>query len=315
MIKTHKQIQMHFILSLFAFLSITSAFLTSQDPEPKIKIITSIFPLQEFTRAIIGDRGEVSLLLPPGAEIHSWRPRPSDILKISRSDVFIYTGPSLEPWIEDFLKAINNPDLRILTASDNVALIDKGDEHTHHEESHSHENKDPHFWLDFELDQNLIDRIESLLSEIDPDSKSYYRNNASLYKDKLARLDQKYKKALQSCDQRTFILGGHAAFGYLSHRYNLHQISLYGLNPDSEPTPRQLTEIVDLAKKYRVEVIFFEEYISDKLAKVIAREVGANVLLLNPGSNLSVRQINSGLTFIDIMEKNLENLKNGLNCR
>ena len=90
---------------------------------------------------------------------------------------------------------------------------------------------------------------------------------------------------------------------------------MYGLNPDSEPSPKQLTEVVDLAKKYKVDVIFFEEYVSDKLAKVIAKEIGANILLLNPGANLSAEQIISGLTFIEIMEKNLENLKNGLNCK
>jgi zinc transport system substrate-binding protein len=197
-----------------------------------------------------------------------------------------------------------------------MTMIDGAHEHSHElEESHAHEAKDPHFWLDFEIDQNLIDRIEKLFSEIDPENSTYYKKNAGRYKEKLENLDQKYRTILRSCTQRSFIIGGHAAFGYLAKRYNLNQISLYGINPDSEPTPKQLAEVVKLARKHNVEVIFFEEFVSDKLAKVLAKEVGARVSLLNPGSNLSSAQIRSGMTFIDIMERNLESLRNGLNCR
>jgi zinc transport system substrate-binding protein len=303
------------LLGFFGFLYFVSLISAPQSQQAKIRIMTSIFPLKEFTKAIVGDRGEVSLLLPPGAEIHSWRPRPSDIVNISRSDVFIYVGPSLEPWIEEILNAVKNPKLKSLEASKGMTLIDEEGEHVHHEEEHAHGAKDPHFWLDFEIDQRLIDRIEKFFSDIDTENSGYYRKNAALYNEKLERLDQKYSDALLSCVQRNFIIGGHAAFGYLARRYNLYQISLYGINPDSEPTPKQLTEVVELAKMHNVRVIFFEQFVSDKLAKVLAKEVGAQVSLLNPGSNLSSEQIRSGTTFIDIMEKNLESLKNGLNCR
>jgi zinc transport system substrate-binding protein len=110
-------------------------------------------------------------------------------------------------------------------------------------------------------------------------------------------------------------LGGHAAFGYLARRYNLNQIALYGLSPDSKPTPRKLAEVVNLAEEHQIKVIYFEDYVSDELAKVIAKEVGAKILVLNAGANISQEQLKSGTTFLEIMEKNLEILKHGLCCR
>jgi len=110
-------------------------------------------------------------------------------------------------------------------------------------------------------------------------------------------------------------LGGHSAFGYLARRYNLKQIALYGLSPDSKPSPRQLVEIVELAKKHKIKIIYFEKYISHELARVIAQEVGAKTLVLNPAANLSRKELESGVTFFDIMERNLKNLKNGLLCQ
>lgn len=95
----------------------------------------------------------------------------------------------------------------------------------------------------------------------------------------------------------------------------MHQISLYGLSPDSKPTPKQLVEVVELARKHKIKVIFFEIYVSNELAEVIAREVGARTMVLNPGANLTEDQLKSGITFFDIMELNLENLRNGLVCK
>jgi zinc transport system substrate-binding protein len=288
----------------------------------KIKIITSVFPLEEFAEAVAGKRGEVSLLLPPGAEIHTWRPRASDIIRLSSADVFIYVGAALEPWLHDLMKSVKNPELRALEASQGLSLLGEKAEQPKHEEKknaeeHNHEHPvvDPHVWLDFENDQIIVDRIEAILSELFPEGRPFFRRNALIYKKKLRELDQKYQKGLNNCLQRTFILGGHAAFGYLAKRYRLKQIALYGLSPDSKPTPRKLAEVVDLAKEHQIKVIYFENYVSDELAKVMAKEVGAETLVLNAGANISKEQLKSGMTFLEIMEKNLENLRYGLHCQ
>ena len=286
----------------------------NSDASKKIRIVTSVFPLFEFAGAVSGERGEVSLLLPPGAEIHTWQPRPSDIIRLSSADLFIYIGADLEPWLHDLLKSVRNPNLRVLEASLGIPLIDEeGIVHEGHENEHG--AHDPHIWLDFKNDQMIVDKIAAVLSEMTPEGSSIFKKNASVYKEKLQGLDQKYEDGLKDCVHRTVILGGHAAFGYLARSYNLRQISVYGLSPDSRPTPKKLIEVVELAKKYGIKVIFFEIYLSDELAKVLAEEVGARTLVLNPGANLTREQLKSGKTFFDIMEENLEKLKDGLICK
>jgi len=303
-----------FFLRFFLILVIFGFQAQDLDAAKKIRVVTSVFPLLEFAEAVSGERGEVSLLLPPGAEIHTWQPRPSDIIRLSSADLFIYIGADLEPWLHDLLKSVRNPNLSVLEASRGIPLIDEeGIVHNGHEREHG--AHDPHIWLDFKNDQMIVDKIVVILSEMDPDGSSIFKRNAFIYKEKLQKLDQKFKDGLKNCVHQTIILGGHAAFGYLARSYDLRQISLYGLSPDSSPTPKKLIEVVELAKKYRIRVIFFEIYVSDELAKVLAGEVGARTLVLNPGANLTKEQLKSGKTFFDIMEENLENLKDGLDCK
>lgn len=275
--------------------------------------MTTIFPLKEFAHAVSGDWGTVDLLLPPGAEIHTWQPKPSDLVKLSSADVFIYIGTELEPWVDDILRSVKNPDLHVVKASEGLTLL--GNEGGDDPHDHEHGALDPHIWLDFTNDKKIIDRIAGVLSKVAPDKQAIFKNNANTYKQKLQALDEKYRKNLEKCDQKTIVLGGHAAFGYLARRYRLSQISLYGLSPNSKPTPRQLIEVIDIVKKKGIGAIFFEVNVSSELARVIAEETGAKTLVLNPGASLPRKQKNSGITFLNIMEKNLESLKNGLRCR
>jgi zinc transport system substrate-binding protein len=304
------------ILSLLFF----SLIISSKGSAKDFSIVTTIFPLKEFAHAVGGERVNVNLLLPPGAEPHTWEPRPSDIIKLSHADIFIYTSAEMEPWIQRVLKSINNPKLIIIEASQGLPLLSIDNLPQPHDENFtkknpSHGGVDPHFWLNFEYDQKVVDKIANALSKKDPEGAEYYRTNAEKYKKKLQDLDLKYKKELNNCKCREFIVGGHSAFSYMAKRYELKQISLYSINPNSEPTPKKMAEVIKLAKQYQVRAIYFEEMVSDKLAKVIAKEVGAKVLVLNPGANLKRKQIDSGVTFLSLMEKNLDNLKYGLICK
>lgn len=299
-----------FFLCGFFIIGLLSIHPQNQGASKRIQIMTSVFPLMEFAKAVSGERGEVSLLLPPGAEIHTWQPRPSDIIRLSSARLFVYIGSNLEPWINDILKSVKNPGLKVIEASQGFSLIGDEAHNSHHEQ----EMKDPHIWLDFGYDQMIVDRIAAVLSVMEPDSAPAFEKNALACKEKLKKLDQKFRDGLKDCLQRTFIIGGHAAFSYLARRYDLHQVSLYGLSPDSAPTAKKLVEAVELAKKQKINVIFFEIQVSSKLAKILADEVGARTLVLNPGANLTREQLKSGVSFFDIMERNLENLKDGLIC-
>jgi len=301
------------VFSLFLSLASVFSLSFSASARPRIKILTTVFPLMEFAREVARERGGVGLFLPPGAEVHTWQPRFSDMEKLSRADVFVYIGQGLEPWAVDVLRSVRRPGLKVLEIGRDLPLLRDGQEGL--SRGHESESLDPHLWLDFEIDEILVGRIQSLLTEIEPDQADVFARGASAYKEKLKRLDGDYRKAFEQCELNAFIFSGHAAFGYLARRYHLRQISAYGMSPDSTPTPKDLARIIEMAGQLRVPTIFYETGAGPKLARQIAASIGADVLPLNPGHTLTKRELDSGTTFLDLMRMNLENLRHGLHCR
>jgi len=303
-------------LTPFVFLLVASVAypLGLGSDHPKAKIIATIFPLKEFAAAVAGEKGQVEQLIPPGAGVHTWQPRPSDLVKIVSSDLFIYIGANLEPWIKDILKEAAGKKTRIIEVA---GLMDFKEFEGEREERdrHGHGLLDPHVWLDFEAAQKICDILADSFSSIDPAGEPYFRANAASYKARLQKLDSDYKAAFQRCAGKTFVLAGHAAFGYLAKRYGLEQVSLYGLSPDAQPSPKRLIEVTELARRLDIKVVFFESSASPDLARTLAHELGARTLVLYPGHNLTRREILEGTTFIDIMKENLRSLKDGLGCR
>jgi len=276
-------------------------------------VVCSLFPIFAFACPVGGERAETALLLPPGVEPHSWEPKPSDFIAVSQADLFIYVHEFLEPWAANIISSVNHPEqLTVLKAATEVAPLQTASSTTGHD--HRDQLLDPHIWLDFNHDQNVVKRISDSLSSIDPVNAAYYKKNAKAYNQKLQAMDIQYKKELSTCKHRCFVFGGHSAFGYLARRYGLQQIPLYGISSDSQPTPRQLAAIVEQAKDLQVKYIFFEVMVNPKLARVIADEVGAGTLVINPGSNLNSMELSQGVTFLSIMARNLVSLKKGLSC-
>ncbi len=295
-------------LPLLLGLCIVYGLPTPASPRPApLKIIASIFPLREFAKEIAGDRGEVSLLLPPGAGVHTWQPRASDILRLSSADLFIQVGAGLEPWIHGLLKSSTSPRLRVLVVADSLPLEE-------HWEGDGKKESDPHVWLDFGLDMVIADLIAAKLTEIDPLSASIFQAGAARLKQKLQKLDAAYSQGLRRCASKSLIIGGHAAFGYMAKRYGLEELSLSGLSPDAEALPSRLMLALAWGKEHRVRAVFTEANANPQMAEVLAKELRAEVLVLHPGGNLNKKEWESGRSFFDIMEENLANLKRGLAC-
>lgn len=310
-----KTLSLGSILSLTFLLPMASSFSQSR---PNPKVITSLFPLQEFAKAVGGERVKAELLLPPGMEPHTWEPKPSDVGKISKADIFIYLGRPMELWVDDLLKSAKSDRLQVVEVSQGLPLLEADDPEpggAGHSRGHPLSRKlDPHVWLDFSLDLKIVDKIAAAFSAKDPANASFYMANAEAFRSKLDALDRRYQQSLAKCRYRQIVHGGHSAFAYLAKRYGLQQIALYGLNPNAEPTPKKLAELIQATQKHRVKVIYFEEFINPKLAQVLAKEAGIGTLVLNPGANLTREQMKRKVTFLELMEKNLQNLCKGLEC-
>jgi zinc transport system substrate-binding protein len=282
----------------FLFFLVVLLNSTLNAAENKLTVITTLFPLYDFARNVGQDKVVVTLLLPPGVEAHSFEPTASDVMKVARADIFIYTSTLMEPWVEKFITGVDNKKLLVVEASSGFT------------------GKDPHTWLDFTMAMAMVDRIREALIARDPANQAFYLTAAKRYDQKLVELDARFREGLAGCQNKVLIHGGHFAFGYLAQRYHLPYIAAYqGFSPDAEPTPRNLAELVDKIKQYNVKYIFYEELISPRVAEVLSQETGAQLLKLSAAHNLTRAEMDQGISFIDIMNADLENLKKGLLCQ
>ena len=269
-------------------------------------VVASIFPLYEIARDVGGPNAEAYLLLPPGADPHSWEPTPQDLLYITRADVLFVVGHGLEPWFEDLAKALVKKGPRLLLASQGAPLLSLKD--------HAQGAIDPHIWLDFRWDAVLAKRLGKILAQIDPKHTEGYLARAQATAQRFLALDRTYRHTLSQCRCQTLVLAGHAAFGYLARAYQLKMVSLAGLSPEAEPTPQALAHLIKLLKKQGITAIFYEHPPSRRFAETLARETGARLFYLTPGASLTQEEYEKGLSFFDLMKKNLDHLRKGLQC-
>ena len=282
----------------------------------KIIVVTTLFPLYDFAKHVGGDLAEVTLLLPPGMEPHSFEPRPSDIMKLNRADLFIYTSSAMEPWADSILKGLQNKDLVVIQSSRGIRAEKLSEENEHrHDQGQHPESVDPHIWLDFSNSIKMVENIRDGFVTKDPGRKETYEKSAAAYIAELKKLDDRYRENLRGCRKNIIINGGHFAFSYMAHRYGFRYVSAYGVSPNAEPTAADLARILKLIRDNDLRYLFHEELISPRVAEALSREAGVSLLKLQPADNLTRDDFDRGETFLSLMEKNLENLKKGLQCQ
>ncbi len=162
----------------------------------------------------------------------------------------------------------------------------------------------------------MVDTIAAALIARDPDGRELYAKRADAYKKRLRDLDSRFEVGLSDCRHQTILYAGHFAFGYFARRFGLDHVSPYkGFAPNSEPGPRQIAELTDRMKNGGFRHIFYEEGVEPKIARVVSRETGAEMLLLHGAHNLGRDELAEGATYLSIMEDNLGRLRRGLECR
>jgi zinc transport system substrate-binding protein len=281
----------------------------------KLQVVTSLFPLYDFVRQIGGDQVEVTLLLPPGVEAHSFDPKPEDILRVNRAGLFIYTHKAMELWAATIAASVDPKKVTIVDASIGTQLRQSSGHGDEHDADAPHAGViDPHLWLDFANAQVMVGTIAQAMAKKDPVHGELYAANAAAYRDRLDTLDAAYRTALADCKKRTLLQGGHFALGYLTARYGLKYHAAAAVNPEAEPTAATMAALVQQMRRNNLHYLFSEELVSPKLAQTIAKEAGGAVLLLSAAHNISKADLEQGITFVEIMERNLKNLQIGLEC-
>lgn len=282
----------------------------------KLQVVATLFPLYDFAKRIGGEQAEVTLLLPPGVEPHSFEPRPEHVVRVNRSDLFLYTNEAMEPWAANIISGLDRGKVVIVEGGKGIQLAQvpasAGSHGDGHGAGHGGKDVDPHIWLDLDHARHIAENIRDAYVARDPARKAYYEQNAAKLTAELAALDARFRQTLEQSPKKVLLHGGHYAFGYLARRYGLKYVSASAVNADAEPTPARLAELVQLMRRERLNYVYTEELLSPRVAETIARETGAKVLMLNAGHNVTRDDLERGASFVSIMEENLKNLKTGL---
>ena len=286
--------------------------------EGKVNVITTFYPIYEFTAEIGGGDANVINLLPVGVEPHDWTPRSQDIISTSKAQLFLYNGAGLEGWVPNFLKSLDGDSkTKAVEVSQGVKLIttDEDDGHDHGHEGEGAEadehgdslHTDPHTWVSPKSALVMAKNIKDSLQAVDPAHSAGYEERYQKLADRLSALDLKFTEELGKLPNKEIVVS-HQAFAYLARDYGLSQHAIMGLSPDAEPRGQDLVKLAALVKEEGIRYIFFEELVSDKLAKTLASETGVSTMVLNPVEGLTEAQQKNGDNYFTLMEKNLQNL-------
>jgi len=294
------------ISSLFVWNS-DQAFVSAISDSTEISVIASFYPLYEFTKQVGQDNVKISLLVPPGVEPHNWEPTITDLQKMYESNLIVINGIGFENWIVNF-NAVNSK-VSVVDTSYGITPIRVNLENNL--DLLGNESKrfttDPHIWLNPITIKVQVQNIANALIELDPENGNYYQKNADSYKLELDILDKKIRDELSKCNKKDFF-AFHNAFSYFAREYGLNQHTvLKSMDPLEDPSPKDIKEVIDLAKTLETKVIFTEEFVNPKVAQVIADETSSKLLVLSP-----LEFGDENRTYLERMEQNLSNLKEAL---
>ena len=305
--------------------------------EARISVVTTIFPPYDFVREIAGDRVELKMLLKPGEESHSYEPTPQDIIAIQESDVFIYTGGENDVWVEDILSSMPEGDRMTLRMIDCVDTVEEehvegmkespGHDHDDHEEddadpyggeagedTHSVHEIDEHVWTSPVNAALIVERIKEILIQADPSGEAVYEENAAAYEEELAKLDQEFRDVADHARRKLLIFGDRFPFRYFADEYGLDYYAAFpGCAGDTEPSAATMAFLIDKVKEEKVPAVLKMELSNDDIANAIAEATGTEVKVFYSCHNLSAEDFESGETYLSMMQKNVETLKEVLN--
>lgn len=285
---------------------------TKPSQDDKIQIVTTVFPFYDFVKNIVGDRAEVTMLLPTGADVHSFEPTAQDVIKIKESDLFINIGSGADPWTDVVIEDSINDGIYVVSASE---FIDKEHLYYDHEASHGHNyNFDEHIWTSLSNAEDIVEGICNALMRIDEKNAQYYKKNAEAYENKIDRLDEKFETVTEYSKRNTIVFADSFPFAYLADDYDLRYISAFpGCSSESEPSAQSIAKIIDVVKKENIPIVFYTETSNQRVADMICEETGAEKFLFHSCHTVTKKQFEGGTTYLELMEENLKALKKALN--
>lgn len=316
----------------------------------KLSVVTTIFPQYDFVREIAGEQVNLKMLLKPGEETHSYEPTPQDIIAIQECDVFIYVGGENDEWVEEILESMPDEGRKTLKLVDCVDTYEE--EHvegmkeergrSHEEEEDTVHNEtddmaaedtirseddgkaeteelsvhqiDEHVWTSPQNAIQIVEAITGLLSQEDEANREVYEANAKAYVEKLRELDEEFAEVVQGSQRNLLIFGDRFPFRYFAEAYGLDYYAAFpGCASDTEPSAATMAFLINQVKEEEVPVILKMELSNEDIAGAVAEATGTEVRTFYSCHNLSADEFENGETYLSLMEKNVETLREALN--
>ncbi|GHV48965.1 hypothetical protein FACS189499_09490 [Clostridia bacterium] len=290
--------------------------------DDKLSIVATIFTPYDFSRQIAGDKADITMLLPPASESHSFEPTPQDIIKIQNCDVFIYVGGESDEWVNEVLESMDTSEMKIITLMDCVEVVEEEIVEGMEEEEHADESDDreegpeydEHVWTSPRNAKLIVQKLSDAFCEDDTANADIYKTNAASYIAKLEELDAKFQAVVDNAVRKTLVFGDRFPFRYFVDAYGLDYFAAFpGCSTETEPSAATIAFLIDKVNAENIPVVFHIELSNEKMANTIAEAAGAKVLELHAAHNISKADFEAGKTYLDIMTANVDTLKEALN--
>ena len=286
-----------------------------QDGKPVI--VTTLFPAYDFARQIAGERATVILLVPPGAEAHSFEPTAKDMIRIQESTLFFCNGGESEAWVEELLEDQQIETLRMLDCVDALEeeTVEGMQEIFEEEEGEDEEGPeyDEHVWTSPINAQILCRAIAARLSKLDPEHADDYAANAERYCAQLAELDGEFREIVSQSKRRTVIFADRFPLRYFTEEYGLEYYAAFpGCAEDTEPSARTVAYLIDRVREGEIPAVFYIEFSNEKMADVICEDTGCEKRLFHSCHSVTPEELAAGVSCVDLMRGNVESLREAL---
>ncbi len=303
----------------------------------KPKVVTTLFPYYDFARAVAGDDIDLELIIPAGMDSHSFEPTPSDIRKIEQADIMIANGGHMEHWVEQVVDSLENENLQVVYMMDRVDVVTEEvvegmehnhlhshvhadgkectGEHDHEDESHYEIEYDEHIWTSPVNAMEITEVIAETLTAAEPEHADIYKERKDAYIKELEAIDRKFREVRAEAVHDMIIMGDKFPLRYFADEYDLrYRAAFSGCSSDTEPSAKTIAYLIDKMNEEQLPVVYYLELSSHRVSEIIGEETGATPLLFHSCHNVTRRQFEEGVTYLQLMEQNVINLREGI-CR
>ena len=304
------------IALLFSFSPVRAE--SSEEPA-RLRLVAAVFPAYDFARVIAGDAAEVTLLLPPGADAHSYEPTPQDMIAIQNADLFLYTGGESDTWLERVLASLGDDAPETFAMADCVTLLEEehsqsmAPEHDHDHDEDGHEEMDEHVWTSPKNVQRIVHALRERLCALSPENAGLFTRNEAAYQQELSALDQRFETIVAEGRRDLIVFGDRFPFRYFAAAYGLRYDAAFpGCSEDSEPSVKTIVSLIRAIREEQIPVVFYIEFSSRKTADILAEETGAKELLFHSCHTVSQQEMDEGASYLTLMNRNADALKEAL---